>query len=319
MTQIKWKKDIAPMVIDALDSNPDWRFPTIRSMYYYLSDALGVIPATENGYKKLDALIVDMRKNGDIPFGRFRVERGVSGYTGGFSTDPEWLISSTIDDIIKIPDEWNLPLLYHQPVLLEVWCEKKGLLPSFEALTEEWDVKIRSPEGFSPWEFGNATIKNMELYRDERQTDEVVIIYFGDQDPSGIQIFESIKDQLTFFHVNYKIIRAGVTPDQIREHKLPKSPKDTEALQRIERDSRLPRYLDKYGRIFCELDSFISLAPEAFRSILTNHIQAHIDEEALNTRHILNESIKNKLEAAISGRRDALDDIKRQILKQILE
>jgi len=66
--RIDWKNKIANLVIETLNNNPEWRFPNIRSIFYYLSDALKVIPRTEQHYRKLDALMVKLRKEGKNTF-----------------------------------------------------------------------------------------------------------------------------------------------------------------------------------------------------------------------------------------------------------
>lgn len=313
---IRWKKEISPTIIKALDENPKWRFPTIRSVYYYLSDALNLIPGTEYAYKKLDSLIVDMRKSGMIPFGRFSVVRGVDGSNGGFAIDEEWLIEQKIEEILELSEGVELPYLYGQPFLFEVWVEKKGLLPTFEELTKSWDVKVRSPEGFTPWEFGHRSTKDIEEYYEQRLSEKVIILYFGDQDPSGIQIYESLMDQLNFFGLECEINRVGVTLDQIKEYKLPDSPKDKETLEKIDRDSRLPKYLKNYGEIFCELDSFISLAPNEFEEVLKNEIESLIDEKALDVRDESNMKLKEKWKKIINSNREKIEGLKEILLEE---
>lgn len=64
--RIRWKKEIQGKILEALETNPEARFPTVRSIWYYLFGALQVIPGTERTYKKVDELVVAMRKEGGV-------------------------------------------------------------------------------------------------------------------------------------------------------------------------------------------------------------------------------------------------------------
>lgn len=312
--RIDWIGEINEAVLEAIRTNPKWRFPTIRSMFYYLSDALNIIPATERGYKQLDHLTVQMRKDEEIAFGYFKVERGVSKTTRSF-LPPEFKIKMAFEYLLEAPEKYKIPLLYNQLYLVEVWCEKKGLIPTFEHLVGD-QVTIRSPEGFSPWEFANDTIKNMQdIYFDERENEKVIIEYFGDQDPSGIQIYESIKEQMEYFGIDYEMHRIGVNLDQIRTLNLPTSPKDAEAKERLLRDPRYERYIQKYGKVFCELDSFISLAPEEFKRTLEQAVSGHVDTDILEERATLNNDLKGRFTRIIEANKNEIEKLRKRLEK----
>jgi len=245
--------------------------------------ALQVIPGTEQTYKKVDELMVDMRKEGGIPFGRFKVKRGEDGFGADIAIDPEYLIKSKLDKLLNLPETYELPNLYKQPLLIEVWVEKVGLMPTFETICTPLDIKVRSPEGFSPWEFCYHAVNDFEYFFEQRKSERIIILYFGDQDPSGENIYESLKGQLDFFGVEHDTRRIGVTIDQIREYNLPETPLEPETLAKIRRDSRYPKYFRKYGReIFCELDAFLSLAYDEFKNTLESAIEPLIDRDAIS-------------------------------------
>lgn len=313
---IKWKKEIRPVIKETLENNPVWRFPTIRSVFYYLSDALGLIPRTEKAYQKVDEHIVEMRKTGEIPFGRFVIKRGISSYQGLHSEDPEDLITNKFDYIMRMPKRYKLPYLFNQPQHLEIWVEKSGLLPTFEVLTKQWDVKIRAPEGYSPWEFANYVAGDIREFYEERKTEKTVILYFGDQDPSGVNIYEKVLEQFIHFKIDHEAHRVGVTPKQITDFGLPDSPKDAKTLQKVQRDPRLKKYLERYGWIVCELDSFVSLAPDAFKETLEKSIEPYIDKDSLKERDEINTEIKERLKAAIDPLKDDLEKLKQDIIKE---
>jgi len=213
--------------------------------------------------------------------------------------------------------DYELPYMYGQPLLIENWVEKKGLLPTFEELCYKYDIKTRSPEGFSPWEFCNDAINDIKSYLDERSSSKILILYWGDLDPSGIQIYRSIREQLDYFNVDYKLIRVGVTIEQIRKFNLPKTPIEEKTLKRIHNDPRYKKYIVEFGEIFCELDSFVSLAPEQFKKVLNNIVKRNINEEILNWRNKKSEEMKKVIEKVINNYSKELEELKKLISGQM--
>lgn len=315
MARIDWKS-IGFKILESLESWPRERFPTIRSVWYYLWSALQVISGTERTYKVVDKVMVDLRKRGLIPFGRFEVKRGEDGFAS-HALNLEWLVKNGIDQVLNLAKEYEYPHLFAQPFLLEVWPEKLGLKPTFEVDCDPYDLKVRSPEGYTPWEFTYRAIQDFEKYFKERTSKHVIILYFGDLDPSGINIYENLKDQLTFFGVDYEIKRVGVTLDQIRDFHLPEAPLDPETLKKIRRDPRYRKYVEKYGEVFCELDAFVSLAFDDFQKILKNEIESLIDKNRLENLKQLNLATRELLEKAIEPEKDRLEKVKNQIIKRI--
>lgn len=316
--RIRWKTEIREKIIEALANNPEARFPTIRSVWYYLWSALGIIPGIPQTYKKVDELVVWMRKEGDIPFGRFEVARGTSGEGGKFAYTLESFVEGKMKRVLEMVENYNLPKMFMQPFLIEVWVEKKGLIRTFEMTCDKYDIKVRSPEGFSPWEFVYSTINEWKKYFQQRKEDQVVILYFGDQDPSGENIYEAIIDQLDFFGVHNDIKRVGVTVDQVRDFNLPETPLDIPTLEKIRRDSRYPKYIQKYGReIFCELDSFISLAYDGFKNTVESAITNLIDDDCVRERDEENQKRKEQLDEALSPDKENLEEIRDSILERL--
>lgn len=315
MERVNWREHVRGEILTALAQNPAERFPNARSIWYYLWSALHIIPGTESTYKKTDALLVKMRKEGVIPFGRLQVERGKDGYAGMLSVEPASLIEQTIQDLLTLPQTFKLPQQFGQPYTIEVWVEKKGLLPTCEAICDEYDIKVRSPEGFSPWEFIYHVTQDWKSYFNERSSHQVKMLYFGDQDPSGENIYESLKGQLDFFKIDHDPQRVGLTVPQINRYGLPQMPLDQKTLEKIRRDPRYQKYVRKYGReIFCELDSFISLAYDDFTRTVRDAIEPLIDQDALDEREALNKEIRAALDKSITPDNDLIAEIKKRVI-----
>lgn len=317
--RISWKDDVAGAILKALEENPEDRFPTIRSVWYFLWSALQLIPGTEGTYKKVDEVLVNLRKDGHVEFGRFEVARGQSGSGGSVAIEPEWYVQNRIEKVINLAEDYELPHLYDQPYLIEVWVEKRGLIRSFEKICNPFDIKVRSPEGFTPWEFTHSVIEDLDSYFRQRQSEHLKIRYFGDQDPSGLSIYNSLLDQLNYFKVDYEASRAGVTIDHIRDFNLPETPLDRETLEKIRRDSRYPKYVEQFGEVFCELDAFISLAYDDFKNLVETGLNDLIDQGAVDERDAQNDNTKERIRNAIEPEQQALDEIKNRIIERLSE
>lgn len=123
------------------------------------------------------------------------------------------------------------------------------------------------------------------------------ILYFGDFDPSGVQMFEDIKNRLvniwglekrnftlkmggkrhTF---SFDIQRVAVNKNHIIEYDLPKDPQSKEEEMKLENDTRTPKFIKTHGRIYAtELDSFPVWAPDAFEEIVVNSVNQYFNQK----------------------------------------
>ncbi len=314
--KIDWK-EIRKIVKELLENSPKWRFPTVRSVFYHLGDVLKVIPLTSYGYKKLDELLVDMRKKGEIPFGYFDVKRGESSYSGSLAVHPSSIIEFRFDDILHAHEYYGLPYLYGQHYHIEIWIEKKGLIPFFEKAVNDMDIKIRACEGYVSWEFVYANVQEIKKFLEQRTTNTAVVLYFGDLDPSGVDITRHVENAIRFFGVNLIFHRVALYPYQVKQYNLPLWPERMETIEKIMRDPRAKWYFQKYGKIACELDSFVSKAPNEFMELIKESVQKFIDSKRLVEKEQKEQEIKEKIRQAIEKRREKLEELKREIIDEL--
>lgn len=280
MERIDWQA-LRPTVFEAIEWLKGQGVPTttIRTIYYRLGDDLKVIPLTEYGYKKIDELIVDMRKSGEIPWGFFSVERGKSIECTEFKTAEEYT-QMRVDSLKKAHERYGLPRWYGQDVLVEVWIEKEGQLPLLWAWLRDLDVTLRAPKGYMTWEFARDSVRAIkERLERERDGRKVVVIYLGDLDPSGTDIDRCIQEAMEFFGVDFDFQRLALHPGQIREFSLPMWPERMDVIEKLERDPRRRKYFERFGRIACEIDSFVSRAPKELRTMIRAAVLEHFDRE----------------------------------------
>jgi len=280
--QIDWKGKIWQWVLEIKERMKDQGLthPTIRTFWYRGWDTYRIFPGTEQTYKKLDALIVEMRKAGAIEFGYFPVERGKSygGDCALWSVDE--YINALKNQLLNAHEDYRLPRWLGQPVIVEVWVEKVGHGPQIRDWVWDLKVDVRANQGYGTWEFVFKSMQDLKAKLEQApEGTKVVIIYLGDLDPSGTDMDRALEEAMQFFGVEPQFIRLAVNPGQIREYSLPEWPEKRETLEKIENDPRYRKYLEKFGKVACELDSFMDKAPEALRELLRSELQKHFNEK----------------------------------------
>src|SRR5665811_543461 len=205
---------------------------TVRQLFYALTVA-AAIEKTEAEYKTVKRLTAEMRRSGDLPYTWFadatRWMRKPTTFDG-----PEEALQRTAETYRRAL--WNDAL-----VRPEVWVEKDALAGLLIETTSAWDVPLMVPRGYASMScLHSAAAAIMERGEHGQRTQ---IYYFGDRDPSGIDIdraivrgigesLESLEGfkpggpygvERTFSdYANFE--RVGVTEDQIVEWSLPSRP-----------------------------------------------------------------------------------------------
>jgi hypothetical protein len=154
-----------------------------------------------------------------------------------------------------------------------MWVEKDALGGVLFDVTEPWDVPLMVTRGYASLSFlysAAMTIKAMDK--------PCFIYYFGDYDPSGLDIARSVEEGIKEFapKADLRFERVAVTPEQIADLNLPTRPtkqSDTRA-KRFKGDS-------------VEVDA---IPPNVLRELAYNCIAQHIDEHALNVLQVAEQS-----------------------------
>jgi len=119
---------------------------------------------------------------------------------------------------------------------------------------------------------------------------KVVVLYFGDHDPSGLDMIRDIRDRLLFMFKNgnwsdrleniddfeypmFEVKQIGLTMSQIKKYNLPPNPTKLT-------DSRANGYIQKFGKTCWEVDA---LKPQTLSDIVEKNIEDIIDMEQYNS------------------------------------
>jgi len=185
---------------------------TVRHTFYRLCH-LDAVGKTESGYRRIQRLILKLRKDGRLPYRwvsdgtRYRIAPNTFGS-----------VSEALNDTTRL---YRKALWRDASVYVEVWCESDSIAGVLEPVTNRYDVSLMSSRGFSSHTF---------LYRAAVEIDQIgkrtQILYVGDYDPSGKLIGEHIEKRLRGFAPNIEIEfkRLLINRDQIEEYDLPSKP-----------------------------------------------------------------------------------------------
>ena len=228
---------------------------TLRGVFYQLVSR-GVVAKTEGEYKRtVGRLLTRMRLDGEIPMewvaDNTRWVRKTASY-GGLA-----------DMLRQTKQLYRRSLWSAQDSYVEVWLEKEALAGVLFDVTDEWDVPLMVTRGYpsltyvaSAAEAIRAVGKPAHLY------------YFGDRDPSGVDIPRSVESRLRELapgaDITFSVV--AVTEAQVEELHLPTRP--TKAT-----DSRSKHFAGES----VEVDA---IPAPILRRMVANVIAAHVDQDA---------------------------------------
>jgi hypothetical protein len=257
---------------------------TVRQAFYQAS-CMGLIEKTEAEYNgTIGRLLTKMRRDGRIPHrwiaDNTRWMRKPASYTG------------LADFVEHHQRAYRRDLWATSQEYVEVWCEKEALAGVLLEETSKYDVPLMVSRGFASESYIYEAADTITDRLSAKGTAvQATIYYFGDYDPSGLKIGESIEsglrrlcrsllkdwcDDLLIFE------RVAVTAAQIREWNLPTRPTKKEGnthAKHFEGDS-------------VELDA---IPPLQLRALVRGCIERHIDQVALRALRTAEQSEREQL------------------------
>jgi len=185
---------------------------TVRQIYYRLvsNSAIG---KTEGEYKQtVCRLLADMRRSGVMPYhwiaDNTRWQRKPQTY------------SSMGEMLHQSQESYRRAIWNSQACNVEIWLEKDALAGVLYDVTAEWDVPLMVTRGYPSLTYLHSCAEAMSR---EKPT---YIYYFGDWDPTGVDIPRKVEKDLRNFARDAKIHfkRVAVTREQIKVYSLPTRP-----------------------------------------------------------------------------------------------
>lgn len=229
---------------------------TVRQVFYQLVSR-GAIAKTENEYKQtVIRLLGEMRMAGRIPF-------------GWIADNTRWMrkpttYSSLEEALLRTASFYRRARWDEGDAYVEVWCEKDALAGVLYDVTSEWDVPLMVTRGYPSLSYLHEAAEVIA-----EQDRPVYLYYFGDYDPSGVDIARNTEARLRQFapdaEMHFEVL--GVTPKQIAEWNLPTRP--------------TKRGDSRYAGFRGESVEVDAIPPDTLRNLAADAIAQHVDPAAI--------------------------------------
>jgi hypothetical protein len=256
----------------------------LRGLHYMLVSGVVVKP-DGNQYRNIDddwfwleeRAAKAARWLGYVPFEQIIDQRNAPPVIVEFErVELEPFVSVGVD--VEIPDADELtPTVgiagFHgrQPYKLVFLGEKSSLAEVLGPIAEDHEADLYLPTG----ETSDTLIYDMAR-RGAEDGRRMVILYFADCDPGGWQMAISVARKLQalrdleFSDLDFEVRRVALTPDQVREYRLPSTPlKATE--------KRADKWQEAMGVEQTEIDALAALRPELLEQIARDGVAPFYD------------------------------------------
>ncbi|WRQ05411.1 DNA topoisomerase [Xanthomonas phage AhaSv] len=233
---------------------------TVRQLYYQLV-ARDIIPNNEKSYKQTTSIVNDARIAGLIDWD------AIEDRTRSFEQRSRW--SRPQDILTASARQYHTDPWATQDKRLFLVVEKEALVGVFSRVCHEFDVPLLAARGYP-----SASVVRDFAKREIEESDgkDVVILHFGDHDPSGIDMTRDLEERFELFGWNgeFTLKRMALNLDQIEELKPPPNPAKTT-------DARFVKYRQRFGDKSWELDA---LPPTVLSDMARAEILTHVDARA---------------------------------------
>lgn len=267
---------------------------TLRQLYYRLVSRL-LIPNTINSYKRLSRILVKAREQGDVPINCLedRSRRILGRGDTGFNSAEEYLKNK----LNSLQDSWKgftMPMWDNQPNHILISLEKDALSRLVSRVANNYSIRTFPTRGYPSFSY----VQGMARYMETRlKGKHVMVLYYGDFDPSGIDIERDLEARLERYGAtDFSVTRIALTADQIDRYNLPPMP-----VKRT--DARAEGFMAEHGDKSVELDA---LDPNLFQELVEKSIRKNINVRRWNAK-------VRKIEELRVWIRGKLDDIEKVI------
>ena len=251
---------------------------TVRQLYYQLVSR-DILPNSMSSYQKTSKLLTIGRMTGQIDWDTIVDKARNPLMPSEFETMQEF-VEAVRDSYRKC--RWD-----GQDSYVEVLVEKEALVGILEPVTRKYHVLLLANKGYLSASAMHDTAQRA-IYH-QRQGRECKILYFGDHDPSGMDMVRDIEDRLYRFDAIADVERIALTMDQIKKYDPPPNPAKMT-------DPRSGTYMTEYGTSSWELDA---LNPDVLVRLVESAIVQYMDRDLYDDMVSEEEEEKARLDRAV--------------------
>jgi len=250
------------MVITIINELIDYIPLTIRQIHYQLVGK-GLIENNRSMYNTFDLIIKYGRIDGYIPWTHIE-DRSRTFYSNRGWKNKEPFIKYEREIFLE---GYKRNLQQDQENQLEIWIEKDALTGVFQRIAEPYCIPVQLCKGFNSIYFQHKFEERILTCQKNNQ--QPVMLYFGDYDPSGKIMLDSMKitleEEMGIKNVIYDPV--AINLKQIEKYKLP-----GQMLKK--KDSRYKNFVANYGDRGVELDA---LKPSIIQGLVAERIEKYLD------------------------------------------
>lgn len=160
---------------------------TLRQLYYQLV-ARDFIPNHDKVYKKISGLKDEAVYGGLIDWAIFE-DRGRVPHTPYYE-------NSVTEALERTVEYYRLDRQENQNLHVEVWTEKDAISSILKRVTDRYGITLVVNKGYTS---STAIYGAYERFTEKINRDKKVkILYFGDHDPSGLDMIRDIRERVAF-------------------------------------------------------------------------------------------------------------------------
>lgn len=241
---------------------------SLRQLYYRLV-SFGILRNNIFEYKFLSKKLSEWRKDNQVS--EIFTDEGRIFRNHSKQTNP---LNSELNTMLDILDaDIDFEMLNFQPLYIEIWMEKLALNSIFNPICSQYNINFQICRGYN-----SVTIIKHAIKRFESIGIPKLILYFGDFDPSGLDIYRHLQTELkTVENLSFK--RIAITQQQAQDlHLIPNFAK--------ENDSRTIKFLESNKNETYELDA---IEPTLLQKIIEQSILTNLDLDLIKLNNTLSE------------------------------
>jgi hypothetical protein len=212
-------KKLAEALIVITEDLCDYHPLTVRQAYYQ-AVSRGLISNNLNEYQRVSRILTTLRREELISWDAFEdrsrrtvEKRGVSDVTSFVRNQCESFLDWRYYHRCRVQE---------QEYYVEISVEKDALSTVFEEAVWPYCCRLNIMRGQSSADLVNRMAGRFKDAQAKGQ--HIVLLHFGDFDPSGVRIPEAVAFNLAHHHqVDVDMRRVALTPEQIDTYKLPES------------------------------------------------------------------------------------------------
>lgn len=254
---------------------------TLRQLYYQLV-AAAVIPNNNQAYTQLTNLITNARYAGLVDWDAIEDNLRKPKLPSTFADLEELLLAAHQSYKLNWWDDMD--------TYVELYTEKDALSSILGPLAREHRIPFQVNRGYASASSMFEASQRFLAHDDK----ELVILYLGDHDPSGLDMVRDIEKRLEEFGVEVKVEHIALTWEQIERYNPPPNPAKIT-------DSRASNYIEKYGESSWEVDA---LPPDVMMELVNSSILQYCDDD-----------IKSEVEKREEKDLEKLDRFRRKLRK----